>query len=62
MRGYNVDFQDCVRLVEVHRKEINIERLIKHFHELVSYDAGQDRLRPNIDYLLALLRDKGLYD
>jgi len=62
MRGSNVDFEDCLGLVEAHRAEIDIERLIKHFHELVSYDVAQDRLRPHIDIFLGNLREKGLYD
>ena len=62
MRGTNVDFEDCLKLAEARREEIDIERLIRHFHELVSYDVAQDRLRPNIDHFLDLLREKGLYD
>ena len=62
MRGTNVDFEDCLRLVEKRQEEIDIERLIPHFHELVGYDVGEDRLRPNIDHFLDLLRREGLYD
>ena len=62
MRGTRVDFEDCVGLTEARREEIDIERLIKHFHEMVSYDVGEDRLKPNIDHFLELLREKGLYD
>lgn len=62
MRGTNVDFEDCLSLAEARREEINIERLIHHFYELVSYDVGENRLRPNIDHFLELVRKKGLYD
>lgn len=62
MRGTNVDFEDCLSLAEARRDEINIERLIHHFYELVSYDVGENRLRPNIDHFLELMRKKGLYD
>ncbi len=62
MRGTSVDFEDCLLLAEAHREEINIERLIHHFHELVSYDVGEFRLKSNIDHFLELLRGKGLYD
>lgn len=60
MRGTGVDFEDCLRLVEARRGEINIEMLTHHFHELVRYDVGEDRLRPNIDLFLERLREKGL--
>jgi hypothetical protein len=62
MRGTRVDFEDCLRLVEARREEIDIEKLINHFHEMVSYDVAEDRLRPNIDHFLELLQEKGLYD
>ena len=62
MRGTRVDFEDCLSLAEARREEIDIERLVRHFHEMVNYDVGEDRLRPNIDHFLVLLREKGLYD
>jgi len=62
MRGTRVDFEDCLNLTEAHRKQIDIKRLVSHFNEMVSYDVGEDRLRPNIDHYLVLLREKGLYD
>ena len=62
MRGTRVDYEDCLSLAEAHREAINIEQLVAHFHKLVSYDVGQDRLRPNIDTFLKLLRNKGLYE
>jgi hypothetical protein len=62
MRGTRVDFEDCLRLAEARREEIDIERLKHHFHEMVSYDVAEDRLRPNINHFLVLLREKGFYD
>jgi len=62
MRGTRVDFEDCLSLVEARREEIDIEKLIHHFHEMVNYDVGEYRLKPNIDHFLVLLREKGLYD
>jgi len=62
MRGTNVDFEDCLGLAEARGEEIDIERLIKNFHEMVSYDVGEIRLKLNIAHFLELLRDKGLYE
>jgi hypothetical protein len=62
MRGTRVDFEDCLGLAEARREEIDIEKLVYHFHEMVSYDVAEDRLRLNIDHFLELLREKGLYD
>ena len=62
MRGTRVDFEDCLNLVEARGEEINFDRLISHFNEMVSYDIAENRLRPNIDHLLDLIRKKGLYD
>ena len=49
-------------LAEAHRAEIDMTMLIKHFYEMISYDVAEDRLRPNIDHYLKLLKEKGLYD
>ena len=62
MRGTGVDFEDCIALAEYRRKEIDIKKLRSHFNEMVSYDIAQDRLRPNIDRFIELLRGKRLYD
>lgn len=61
MRGTNVDFEDCMSLVEAHCKAIHIENLVRHFKEMIRYDVAQDRLMPNIDHFLELLKEKGLY-
>ena len=60
VRGTSVDFEDCLWLAEIRRSEIDIERLIHHFHEMVSYDVAENRLKPNIDQFLELLHKKGL--
>lgn len=57
MRGTKVDFDDCIMLAKVHKAELNLERLAAHFHEMVSYDVAEERLRPNIDYFLELLQE-----
>lgn len=62
MRGDIVDFDDCLMLVEAHIEKIDLEKLVQHFHELVSYDISQDRIRPNIERFVELLREKGLHD
>ena len=62
MRGATVDFEDCLSLTEAHLTEIDMSRLIQHFYSMINYDVSEDRLKPNIDYYLKLLREKGLYD
>ncbi|MCD6187249.1 MAG: hypothetical protein J7K09_03700 [Desulfuromusa sp.] len=60
MRGTRVDFEDCLMLVTA-RREMNINQLVEHFHEMVTYDVSVDRLRPNIERFLTLLRENELY-
>lgn len=62
MRGTPVDFEDCLMLVDAHKEKIDIEKLIEHFNELILYDVSEARLKPNIEYFLELLKEKGLYD
>ena len=60
MRGTRVDFEDCLNLVEAHLGSLEIEELVRHFYEMVSYDVAEHRLRPNIDHFLDLLKERGL--
>ena len=62
MRGDRIDFEDCLELAKVHHAEVDFDRLVCHFHELVDYDVAEDRLRPNIERFLEMLREKGIYD
>ena len=61
MRGTKVDFDDCLALTETHRNDIDITKLVEHFHEMVDYDVSQDRLRPHIERFIDLLKEKSLY-
>lgn len=56
MRGTKVDYEDCVMLVKAHKDELDLEKLAAHFHEMISYDIAEERLRPNIDRFLELLQ------
>ena len=62
MRGDRVDFDDCVRLAKVHKETLDIDRLVKHFNELVGYDIAADRLRPHMDHFLDRLREADIND
>jgi len=57
MRGTQVDFNDCVMLAKAHKDELDLDKLIAHYNEMVSYDVAEKRLRPNIDHFLELLRE-----
>jgi hypothetical protein len=57
MRGTRVDFEDCILLAMAHKVELDLGRLVAHFHEIIGYDVAEDRLRPNIDHFLELLRE-----
>ena len=60
-RGTEVDFEDCLMLVEARHDEIDINHLAEHFKELASYDVSGERLSQNIDYFLTLLKEKNLH-
>ncbi len=62
MRGTRVDFYDFQSLAEAHMTDLDIDRLIAHFNELVSFDIAEERLRPHMQYFIELLHKRGLYD
>lgn len=55
--GTRVDYEDCVALAKFHKDELDLERLAAHFHEMVSYDIAELRLKPNINIFLELLQE-----
>jgi len=57
MRSTQVDFNDCMMLAKAHKDELDLDKLISHYYEMVSYDVGEKRLRPNINHFLELLRE-----
>lgn len=61
MRGTGVDLEDCLMLVKARREKIDIERLVSHYRELVSYDISVDRIGVHIDRFIELLREEQLY-
>ncbi|MFK5925945.1 MAG: hypothetical protein QM483_04860 [Desulfuromusa sp.] len=61
MRGTRVDFEDCMMLIAAHKTKIDINRLVEHFHAMVIYDVAEDRLKPNIERFLDLLRENEFY-
>jgi hypothetical protein len=61
MRGTGVDFEDCLMLVKALSGKIDIERLVGHYRELVSYDISVDRIGVHIDRFVELLREEKLY-
>jgi hypothetical protein len=60
MRGTKVDFDDCLALTEARISFISIDLLTERFYEMISYDVGEERLRPNITHFIELLREKGV--
>lgn len=63
MRGTEVDFDDCLMLFEAHIGQINLNQLVEHFHEMLSYHpVGETRLRPNIETFVERLNERGLND
>jgi hypothetical protein len=59
IRGTGVDYDDCLLLAKA-RRDIDIERLKRHYKELVSYDVSEGRIASNIDRFVDILREEGL--
>ncbi len=62
MRGTQVDFDDCLMLVNASREELDMTTLVDRFNEMILYDTSEVRLRPNIDRFVNILRENDLYD
>ena len=62
MRGTRVDYDDCLTLLEAHMGRIDVNRLVSHYRELVSYDISEDRIRKNIEIFLEMATERGIYE
>ena len=59
-RGSTVDIDDCTQLYRAKSSEIDIQTLIDHYREMVSYDTSVDRIAVQIDHFVEHLREEGL--
>ena len=55
-RGTNVDFQDCMMLVEARKESIDVEKVEQHFRKLARYDISEDRIVKHIESFINMLR------
>lgn len=62
MRGSSVDFDDCLTLATALGEKLERQKLADHFHEMISYDISQDRIRPNMDTFLERLNKRDRND
>jgi hypothetical protein len=60
MRGTKVDYEDCLALAEARGSDLSFDLLTERFYEMIIYDVGEERLRPNITHFIELLREKGI--
>ncbi len=61
MRGTQVDYDDCLMLTRAHREKLDIDHLVEHYRELVSYDISEQRIGPHIDRFIEVLKENDLY-
>lgn len=62
IRGTGVDFEDCLMLMKFRCGDIDIEQLVGHYRELISYDISEARVDVHIDRFIELLKEEKLYD
>ena len=62
MRGTSVDFDDCLTLARARKGQLDLDKLVEHFHKMVDLDISEDRIRPNIAVFLERLIERQTYD
>jgi len=60
-RGSNVDFDDCMMLVQAHKERIDIRYLEQRFAKLARYDISENRITGHLEAFTSLLKKKKLY-
>jgi hypothetical protein len=59
IRGAPVDYDDCLRLAKYRGRDLDIERLETHWHEMIDYEIGEDRIRLHLQTFLERLQENG---
>jgi len=59
IRGEPVDYDDCLMLARYRGKGLDLMRLKTHWHEMIDYEIGEDRIRPHLGSFLERLKEKG---
>ena len=59
-RGTGIDMEDCLMLMRVKGKEVNMVKLAERFNETALYDVSEDRVRKNFDHFKKLIVKEGL--
>ncbi len=49
-------------LAQARITSIDVQKLIEHFREMVSYDVSEDRIHDNIEIFVSMLRERGIYE
>jgi len=61
-RGAAIDIEDCLALIRVKKKEINIRVLKGRFHQTASFDVSEEKVNKNFAHFLSILKKEQLYD
>ena len=59
-RGNAIDVEDCLDLIKMKKKEINIKDLETRYHKTASFDVSEDKINKNLEYFLKTLEEEGL--
>jgi len=59
-RGTGIDMEDCLMLMRVKGKEVNMVKLAERFNETALYDVSEDRVRKNLEHFKKLIVKEGL--
>ena len=51
---------DCLDLIKMKKKEINIKNLETRYRKTASFDVSEDKVNKNLEYFLKTLEDEGL--
>lgn len=58
MRGEPVDYEDCLMLAMYRKKQLDLNHLKAHWHEMIDYEIAEDRIRPYLNTFLERLNER----
>lgn len=55
-RATSVDIEDCLLLIKIKQKEIDLEKLVSRFKETASFDVSEEKVIKHLEYFLKLIK------
>lgn len=56
-RGDSVDIEDCLALIKIKKKDIDLKLLERRFRQTASFDISEEKVNKNLEHFLRIIKE-----